>query len=86
MRIENSALLAFNHLSTDIMQEYILKSKLVVCRSGYSGIMDLAVLGKQAVLVPTPSQTEQEYLAQYHSKNNQFIIQHQKTLDLKKVN
>lgn len=37
----------------------------IVCRSGYSTIMDLVAMGKQAVLVPTPGQTEQEYLARY---------------------
>ena len=39
------------------------ESDMVVCRSGYSTIMDLAKLGKSAILVPTPGQTEQVYLA-----------------------
>ena len=39
------------------------QSEIVVCRSGYSTIMDLAKLGKNAILVPTPGQTEQIYLA-----------------------
>ena len=39
------------------------QTDMVVCRSGYSTIMDLAKLGKNAILVPTPGQTEQIYLA-----------------------
>ena len=41
----------------------IEQSAMVVCRSGYSTIMDLAKLGKSVILVPTPGQTEQVYLA-----------------------
>jgi len=54
-----------NHLPTDKMAYYIKKSNIVVCRAGYSTIMDLTVLdkNKNVILVPTPGQTEQEYLA-----------------------
>ncbi len=41
------------------------ESELVIARSGYSTIMDLAVLQKKAFFIPTPGQTEQEYLAQH---------------------
>ena len=34
-----------------------------MARSGYSTLLDLAALGKKAIFVPTPGQTEQEYLA-----------------------
>ncbi len=77
--------LVFNHLSTKELQECILKSKLVVCRSGYSSIMDLAILSKKALLVPTPGQTEQEYLADYHVGKNQFIVQQQSAFDLSEI-
>lgn len=73
----------FNHLPTKQLQEYILKSQLVVCRSGYSSIMDLTVLGKKAILVPTPGQTEQEYLAQYHKLTKMFLAQKQDSFELK---
>lgn len=52
-----------SHLNADELQNAILNSTLIVARSGYSTIMDLAALGKKAVFVPTPGQTEQEYLA-----------------------
>ncbi len=50
-------------LSGEELQTVIEESKCVVARSGYSTVMDLAKLGKKAILVPTPGQTEQEYLA-----------------------
>ena len=41
------------------------KAEWVICRSGYSTIMDLAVLQKKSILIPTPGQTEQQYLGQF---------------------
>jgi uncharacterized protein (TIGR00661 family) len=69
----------YNHLGIEDLSTAIKKAGIVICRSGYSTLMDLAVLGKKEVLlVPTPGQTEQEYLAQrlrklgwmnYHAQN-----------------
>jgi hypothetical protein len=64
-----------SHLSSSEMQ-LILPGALLLCRSGYSSIMDAAVLGSKCIFVPTPGQTEQEYLAAYHaSRNNAFAMQ-----------
>ena len=52
-----------SHLNAEELQREIAFAKLIVSRSGYSTIMDLAAMGKKAVFVPTPGQTEQEYLA-----------------------
>lgn len=52
----------FNHGTTATLSWCIQHSKLVIARSGYSSVMDLAVFGKKCVLIPTPGQTEQEYL------------------------
>ena len=61
----------YNYMSTEELQEYILKADKIICRSGYSSIMDLHALGKlkNATLIPTPGQTEQEYLAEYISNH-----------------
>ena len=61
----------YNFMSTEELQEYILKADEIICRSGYSSIMDLYALGKlqNATLIPTPGQTEQEYLAKYISNH-----------------
>jgi uncharacterized protein (TIGR00661 family) len=52
-----------DHLKMNELKDEILKSELVLCRSGYSTLMDLIALKKKAILIPTPGQTEQEYLA-----------------------
>jgi hypothetical protein len=52
-----------DHLSIDALQQEIEEAEHLIARCGYSTIMDLAVLKKQAILIPTPGQPEQEYLA-----------------------
>lgn len=83
LKIENSEIQIFNHLETTQFNDYIQKSMVVISRSGYSTIMDLATLGKKAILVPTSGQTEQEYLAKYHSKKGNFLCSSLKGFDLK---
>ena len=54
------------HLPTELLQWYMQEAKEIVCRSGYSSIMDLYTIGRKAHLIPTPGQTEQIYLAEIH--------------------
>lgn len=71
-----------NHLSSVELNKAILQSEIIIARSGYSTIMDLVKLKKKAILIPTPGQTEQEYLAEYLNgkglftafKQNEFSI------------
>jgi len=58
----------YNHLTADLMNEEIAKAEFVISRSGYSTVMDIAALQKKSILIPTPGQTEQEYLSNYLSK------------------
>lgn len=55
----------YNHLDSQALLEEIEKAEFVISRAGYSSIMDLTCLKKKSILVPTPGQTEQEYLAKY---------------------
>jgi hypothetical protein len=61
----------YNYMNTEELKEYMLKADEIICRSGYSSIMDLYALGKlkNATLIPTPGQSEQEYLAEYISNH-----------------
>ena len=54
-----------NHLDSAGLQELICRSRLVISRSGYSTVMDLVRLGCKSILIPTPGQSEQEYLSSY---------------------
>nr|WP_256534113.1 glycosyltransferase [Lewinella sp. JB7] len=49
---------------TPTLSRLLTAARCVVARPGYSSLMDLRALGKPAVLIPTPGQTEQAYLAQ----------------------
>jgi len=55
--------------SGEKLHQLIVNAKTVICRSGYSTLMDLHLLGKKnIILIPTPGQSEQEYLARYWKK------------------
>ncbi len=61
------------------------KAKTIVCRSGYSSLMDLVSMGKKAVFVPTPGQPEQEYLAKKLKEQERFYACSQKAFVLEKA-
>ena len=71
-----------SHALSGELNEILNQSELIISRSGYSTILDLAVLQKKAVLIPTPGQSEQEYLAKYFKKKNIFYFVEQKNFDL----
>ena len=65
----------WNHLSTNALGELMNNSEYIVARSGYSTVMDLLAMKKNAILIPTPGQTEQEYLGHYlHEKKWMYTI------------
>ena len=68
-------------LDSEDMLRAIGESELIVCRPGYSSVMDLLVLGKRAVLVPIPGQTEQEHLAEWLGRRGWFYTAGQKEVD-----
>ncbi|MDO4728915.1 MAG: glycosyltransferase [Bacteroidota bacterium] len=61
--VQQDKMSIYNYANTNQLRELIGKSSLVISRSGYTTIMDLAQMQKRALFVPTPGQTEQEYLA-----------------------
>lgn len=71
-----------NYRNAKQLEKIIQQSELVVARSGYSTIMDLAVLGKKAIFIPTPGQPEQEYLAQKFMESKVAYAVDQEKLDL----
>jgi len=65
----------FNHLPAAEMNKEMDKAEFVIARSGYSTVMDIAALGKKSILVATPGQPEQEYLAKYlYQKRFAFCV------------
>ena len=66
--------------STATMRRINSGASLVVARAGYTSVMELASLGRGAVLIPTPGQTEQEYLGHHLDGRCGFITMRQNRL------
>jgi len=79
-KIGNASIYSF--INRKKMTEYMNRAKLIVCRAGYSTIMELLSLRKKAILIPTPGQTEQEYLASHLKKQRLFHSVNQEEFDL----
>lgn len=75
---DNQLIVNCSHqLTTEEISSIICESKIVISRAGYSSIMDYEKLRCKALLVPTPGQSEQEYLASYlvTKEQYQFVLQ-----------
>lgn len=71
------------HLPSSRLAAALKTADVVVSRSGYSSLMDYAALGlRRLILIPTPAQTEQEYLAQTLAQQNRAICQVQDHIHL----
>ncbi len=84
MKLSDS-LSVVSFLESDALSRAMQSAAVIVARPGYSTLMDLALIGRQAILVPTPGQTEQEYLANTLKSKGLFCIQEQENFDLKKA-
>ena len=72
----------YGYLDRQGQQEMMNRARMVVCRSGYTTVMELAELGKKALMIPTPGQTEQEYLGRYYQEQGFYHSVSQYSLDL----
>lgn len=72
----------YSFLTKEKREDFLNRTKLVVSRSGYSTIMDLALTGTKALMTPTPGQIEQEYLSQYHNEKGTFHSVNQNNINL----
>lgn len=80
-----SNITVYNHLAAGMLAELIQQSHYIISRSGYSTVMDLVTLQQKAILVPTPGQKEQEYLADYLMNRKIFFSCRQEDLQLEKT-
>jgi hypothetical protein len=63
--VRSGNIIFYNHLPCRAMKEVISGSETIIARSGYTSVMELISLNCSALLIPTPGQPEQEYLARY---------------------
>jgi UDP-N-acetylglucosamine:LPS N-acetylglucosamine transferase len=71
----------YYHQPAPLMKEVIETSDNIITRSGYTTIMELVSLNCTALIIPTPGQTEQEYLAEYLSGKGWFRTQIQSKIN-----
>ena len=79
-RSEEGKITYINHLPAKDFGKIILESENIVTRSGYTTLMELISLRRSALLIPTPGQPEQEYLAEYLANKGWFRKKSQKDL------
>jgi UDP-N-acetylglucosamine transferase subunit ALG13 len=71
--LKNGNITFYKHLPAPRMKNILTGSEFIISRSGYTTIMELVSLNCTALLIPTPGQTEQEYLAEYLSEKGWFF-------------
>ena len=76
----------YNFMNTNELENTFNESNFVLCRSGYTTIMDLAKLNKKAFFIPTPGQYEQEYLAKKFKKEGIIPSCKQENFKIEKLN
>lgn len=76
-------IMVYDYADADLMSELMNEASLVISRSGYSTVMDLVKLRKKAILVPTPGQGEQEWLAEYLQHKKMFYSMSQDRFNIK---
>ncbi len=79
----NEGLTCVPHLGGAELASAMANAEMIVSRSGYTTLMDLAALGRTALIIPTPGQAEQEYLGALHSTTGRFLVQRQDRIDLR---
>lgn len=72
-----------SHLSANDLNNKMLEADIIISRTGYTTVMDLVKIKRQAILIPTPGQTEQEYLGKWYKESALFQIENQESFDLK---
>jgi uncharacterized protein (TIGR00661 family) len=81
----NAHVASINYLTSKHLAILLKNSQHIISRAGYSTVMDLVALGKTAILVPTPQQTEQEYLGQRLRQKKYFYSVAQQQFNLQEA-
>jgi predicted glycosyltransferase len=81
-RIDFHGVCVENHLTCEAFSAQLCTARWIVSRSGYTSLMDYATMGKKAIIIPTPGQAEQEYLARLLKSHPLFVSATQKDMNL----
>lgn len=80
--VDEQDLKVYSHLPRSEMEPLMNQAEIIVARPGYSTLMELVEIGRKALLVPTPGQTEQQYLARRMREKEWFYSVEQDKLNL----
>lgn len=72
----------FPFLFGEELNAMLASAEIIITRSGYTTVMDLYSLGKKAIMIPTPGQSEQVFLARHLESLPNFIFAEQKSFEL----
>ena len=72
----------YNFAHKNELSALIQRANIVIARSAYTSLMDLLYMNKKALLIPTPGQSEQEYLAAHLKKEGIYYSVEQSKLKL----
>ena len=75
----------YNFMHSRQLEQALNESDTIICRSGYTSIMDLSKLNKKAFFIPTPGQYEQEYLAKKFKKEGLVPYTEQDLFNIKNL-
>lgn len=71
-----------DHLTANELGTVLMTGPVVICRAGYSTLMDMEFTGNRLICIPTPGQTEQEYLALCGATRNRLVYAKQNNFSI----
>ena len=80
---QSGNLTVYDFMDRQSIDRLVSQTQVVICRTGYSSLMDLQCIGKKALLVPTPGQPEQIYLGDQMRKLPNYVVQDQGAVDIR---
>ncbi len=83
---EDKNITFYNYMQSKQLEKTINESEFILCRSGYTTVLDLVKLEKKAFFIPTPGQFEQEYLAKKFKKQGFIPTSKQEKFKLNDLN
>jgi len=79
---ENKNATLYAHLAAPALVREIKRAEYIICRGGYTTLMELIPFEKKLIFIPTPGQTEQLYLGKLWEEKNWALCYAQENFKL----
>lgn len=80
---KNKNAIVYAHLKAEDLVKEINRAQFIICRGGYTTLMELIPFQKKLIFIPTPGQTEQMYLGKLWQEKNWAMCYSQENFNLK---